>query len=47
MNMLGIEYISYHTCTNDCILYRGKYMDKDIYVQHVGMTCTGSLKKKG
>ena len=23
LKMLGVEYISYHACTNDCILYRG------------------------
>ena len=23
LKMLGIEYISYHACPNDCILYRG------------------------
>ena len=26
--MLGVEYISYHVCSNDCILYRGKYTYK-------------------
>ena len=30
LKMLGVEYISYHACPNDCILYRGKYADKDI-----------------
>ena len=26
----GVEYISYHACPNDCILYRGEYADKEI-----------------
>ena len=30
LTMLGVEYISYHACQNDCILYRGEYADKDI-----------------
>ena len=30
LKMLGIEYISYHVCLNDCIPYRGKYTDKEI-----------------
>ena len=30
LKMLGVEYISYHACPNDCILYRGEYVDKDI-----------------
>jgi len=29
--MLGVEYISYHACLNDCILYKGEYVDKEIY----------------
>ena len=28
--MLGVEYISYHACPNECILYRGEYEDKEI-----------------
>ena len=28
LKMLGVEYISYHACPNDCILYRGEYVDK-------------------
>ena len=24
LKMLGVEYISYHRCPNDCILYRGE-----------------------
>ena len=28
--MLGVEYIFYHDCLNDCMLYRGKYEDKEI-----------------
>ena len=27
---LGIEYISYHACLNDCILYKGEYADNEI-----------------
>ena len=30
LKMLGVEYISYHACPNDCILYRGEYADKDM-----------------
>jgi hypothetical protein len=30
LKMLGVEYISYHTCLNDCILYKRKYVDKEI-----------------
>ena len=30
LKMLGVEYISYHACPNDCILYRCEYADKDI-----------------
>ena len=30
LKMLGVEYISYHACSNDCILYRGEYPEKDI-----------------
>ena len=30
LKMLGVEYISYHVCPNDCILYRGEYADKEI-----------------
>ena len=30
LKMLGVEYISYHACPNDCILYRGEYEDKEI-----------------
>ena len=28
LKMLGVEYISYHACPNDCILYRGEYAGK-------------------
>ena len=28
--MLGVEYISYHACPNDCILHRGEYAYKEI-----------------
>jgi hypothetical protein len=37
--MLGVEYISYHACANECILYRGEYATKR-YVRNVGMTGT-------
>jgi hypothetical protein len=30
LKKLGVEYISYHACLNDCILYRGEYADKEI-----------------
>ena len=30
LKMLGVEYMSYHACLNDCILYRGEYTDKEI-----------------
>ena len=30
LKMLGVEYISYHACLNDCIIYRGEYADKEI-----------------
>ena len=30
LKMLGVEYISYHACPNDCILYIGEYADKEI-----------------
>ena len=23
LRMLGVDYISYHACSNDCIIYRG------------------------
>jgi hypothetical protein len=28
--MLCVENISYHACLNDCILYRGEYVDKEM-----------------
>ena len=31
LKILGVEYISYHACPNDCILYRGEYEDKEIF----------------
>ena len=34
LKMLGFEYISYHACPNDCILYRGEYGDKDICLKY-------------
>ena len=30
LKMLGVEYISYHACLNDYIIYREEYVDKDI-----------------
>ena len=30
LKMLGVEYISYHACPNDFILYRGEFLDKEI-----------------
>ena len=30
LKMLGVEYISYHACINDCILYRRESADKEI-----------------
>ena len=30
LKILGVEYISYHVCPNDCILYRGEYADNEI-----------------
>ena len=29
LKMLGVEYISYHTCSNDYILYRDAYANKE------------------
>ena len=39
LKMLGVEYISYHACPNDWILYIGNTQTK-IYVQNVGMEGT-------
>ena len=44
--MLGVDYISYHACPNDCTLYRGEYADKEICLK-CGMTCMINKKKKG
>ena len=30
LKILGVKYISYHVCPNGCILYRGKYAEKEI-----------------
>ena len=30
LKMLGVEYISYHECTNDFIVYIGEYEAKEI-----------------
>ena len=43
LKMLGVEYISYYACPNDCILYRGKYADKE----KCGHDRYDKLKKKG
>ena len=29
LKMLGVEYISYHACVNDCILYKDAYTNKE------------------
>ena len=31
LKMLGVEYISYQACSNDCILYKDEYANKEIY----------------
>ena len=30
LKILGVEYISYHSCPNYCVLYRGEYAEKEI-----------------
>jgi hypothetical protein len=30
LKILVVEYISYHACPTDCILYRGEYANKEI-----------------
>jgi hypothetical protein len=30
LKIVGVEYISYHVCSNDCIIYRGEYAYKEI-----------------
>ena len=30
LKLLGVEYISNNACPNDCILYKGEYVDKEI-----------------
>ena len=30
LKMLGVEYVSYHACLDDCILYRGEYVVKEM-----------------
>ena len=30
LKMLGVEYISYHACPNDRILYIGEYVNREI-----------------
>ena len=34
LKMLGVEYISYHACPNDFILYRGEYPNKEICLKY-------------
>ena len=46
LKMLGVEYISYRACPNDCILYRGEYADKEICPK-CGHEKYDKLKKKG
>ena len=29
LKILGVEYISYHACPNDCIIYRVEYAKKE------------------
>lgn len=41
LQMLGVEYKSYHACLNDCILYRTKRG-----VENVGMIGTNNKKNK-
>ena len=43
---MGIRYISYHACPNDFILYRGKYVDKEI-CQECGHDKYYKSKNKG
>jgi hypothetical protein len=31
IQILGDEYISYHTCLNDFIPYRNEYVDREIF----------------
>ena len=33
LKMLGVEYISYYACSNDCILYRNEYADREISIE--------------
>jgi hypothetical protein len=33
MKMLGVEYISYHACLNDYIVYTNEYVDKNICIK--------------
>lgn len=46
LKMLGVEYISYHACEKDCILYRGEYADKEICLK-CGHEKYGNFKKAG
>ena len=41
LKRLGVEYISYHACLIDYIIYRGEYMDKVICIQ-----CRHNYKSK-
>ena len=44
--ILCVEYISYHGCPNDFILYRGEYVYKEILLKF-GHDRYDKLKKKG
>ena len=46
LKMLGVEYISYHACPNECTLYREEYAHKEICLK-CGHDRYDKLKKKG
>ena len=46
LKMLAVEYISYHACPNDCIIYRGEYAYKEI-CSKCGHDRYDKSKKKG
>ena len=46
LKMLGVDYISYHACPNDCILCRGEYAYKEM-CSKFGHDRYDKLKKKG
>lgn len=33
LKKLGVEYITYHVCSNDYILYRGEYKGKEMCLE--------------